>query len=87
MGALKFQVLRGVLTVPPSGQMLVKFIDNPTGRFNLAYNIGDVVEIENKQAALLIEGLMAVEVEVEQPKSVKTSKKKPVNPETELDAE
>jgi len=67
--------------------MLVKFIDNPTGRFNLAYNIGDVVEIENKQAALLIEGLMAVEVEVEQPKSVKTSKKKPVNPETELDAE
>ena len=79
-------MLRGVLTAHPSGQMLVKFIDNPTGRFNLAYNAGDVVEIEDKQASLLIEGLMAIEVEVEKP-AVKTSKKKPVNPETDLDAE
>jgi len=66
--------------------MLVKFIDNPTGRFNLAYNAGDVVEIENKQASLLIEAQLAVEVEIEKP-AVKTSKKKPVNPETALDAE
>jgi hypothetical protein len=66
--------------------MLVKFIDNPTGRFNLAYNAGDVVEIENKQASLLIEAQLAVKVEIEKP-AVKTSKKKPVNPETALDAE
>lgn len=85
MGALKFQVLRGILIVSPSGQMLVEFIDNPTGRFNLAYNAGDVVEIEDKQASLLIEAQLAVEVEA--PKIVKTSKKKPVNPETALDAE
>ena len=85
MGALKFQVLRGILIVSPSGQMLVEFIDNPTGRFNLAYNTGDVVEIEDKQASLLIEAQLAVEVEA--PKIVKTSKKKPVNPETALDAE
>lgn len=62
--------------------MLVQFIDNPTGRFNLAYNSGDVVDIEDKQAALLIEAELAIEVKKE-----KTSKKKPVNPETELDAE
>lgn len=85
MGALKFQVLRGILIVSPSGQMLVEFIDNPTGRFNLAYNAGDVVEIEDKQASLLIEAQLAVEVEAT--KIVKTSKKKPVNPETALDAE
>jgi len=65
--------------------MLVEFIDNPTGRFNLAYNAGDVVEIEDKQASLLIEAQLAVEVEAT--KIVKTSKKKPVNPETALDAE
>ena len=65
--------------------MLVEFIDNPTGRFNLAYNARDVVEIEDKQASLLIEAQLAVEVEA--PKIVKTSKKKPVNPETALDAE
>lgn len=78
-------MLRGILIVSPSGQMLVEFIDNPTGRFNLAYNAGDVVEIEDKQASLLIEAQLAVEVEA--PKIVKTSKKKPVNPETALDAE
>ena len=32
--------------------MLVEFIDNPTGRFNLAYNAGDVVEIEDKTYVL-----------------------------------
>ena len=26
--------------------MLVKFVINPTGQFNLSYNLGEVVEIE-----------------------------------------
>ena len=63
--------------------MLVKFLINPTGIFNLAYNLGEVVEIENKQAELLLE---AGAIEVVAP-SPKPSKKKPVNPETALDAE
>jgi hypothetical protein len=61
--------------------MLVKFLINPTGQFNLSYNLGEVVDIETKQAELLIEA-KAVEV-VAAPKT----KKKPTNPETELDAE
>lgn len=76
-------MLRGVLTAPPSGHMLVKFLINPTGQFNLCYSIGEVVEIENKQAELLLEA-GAVEIVAHAPKS---SKKKPVNPELELDAE
>ena len=63
--------------------MLVKFLINPTGIFNLAYNMGEVVEIENKQAELLLEA-GAVEIVAPAPKP---SKKKPVNPETALDAE
>ena len=63
--------------------MLVKFLINPTGQFNLSYNLGEVVEIENKQAELLLEA-GAIEVVAPAPKP---SKKKPVNPETELDAE
>ena len=63
--------------------MLVKFLINPTGIFNLSYNLGEVVDIENKQAELLLEA-GAVELVAPAPKP---SKKKPVNPETELDAE
>jgi hypothetical protein len=62
--------------------MLVKFLINPTGQFNLSYNLGEVVDIETKQAELLLEA-KAVEV-VAVPK---VAKKKPTNPETELDAE
>jgi hypothetical protein len=62
--------------------MLVKFLINPTGQFNLSYNLGEVVEIENKQGELLLEA-GAVEVVA----APKPSKKKPTNPETELDAE
>jgi hypothetical protein len=61
--------------------MLVKFLINPTGQFNLSYNLGEVVDIETKQAELLLEA-GAVEVVA----AAKT-KKKPTNPETELDAE
>lgn len=61
--------------------MLVKFLINPTGHFNLSYNSGEVVDIETKQAELLLEA-GAVEL-VAAPKS----KKKPTNPEIELDAE
>ena len=45
--------------------------------------MGEVVEIENKQAELLLEA-GAVEIVAPAPKP---SKRKPVNPETELDAE
>jgi hypothetical protein len=66
--------------------MKVKFTANPTGRFNLSYNIGDEVIIETKQAMLLIEAGVAEEIAALTPN--KPSKKaKPVNPETELDAE
>jgi hypothetical protein len=66
--------------------MKVKFTANPTGRFNLSYNIGDEVIIETKQAMLLIEAGVAEEIAALTP--TKPSKKaKPVNPETELDAE
>lgn len=49
----------------------------------MSYNLGEVVDIENKQAELLLEA-GAVEIAAPAPKP---SKKKPVNPETELDAE
>jgi hypothetical protein len=64
--------------------MKVRFTANPTGQFNLSYNVGDEVIIETKQAMLLIEGGVAEEIAV----LTQTKKKaKPVNPETELDAE
>jgi hypothetical protein len=66
--------------------MKVKFTANPTGRFNLSYNIGDEVIIETKQAMLLIEAGVAEEIAALTP-SKPSKKAKPVNPETELDAE
>jgi hypothetical protein len=66
--------------------MKIKFVANPTGQFNLSYNAGEEVIMETKQAMLLIEAGVAVEIPALT--SIKTSKKvKPVNPETELDAE
>jgi hypothetical protein len=66
--------------------MKVRFTANPTGRFNLSYNVGEEVIIETKQAMLLIEAGVAVEIPALT--SNKPSKKgKTVNPETELDAE
>lgn len=65
--------------------MKVKFTANPTGRFNLSYNIGDEVIIETKQAMLLIEAGVAEEIAALTPS--KPKKAKTVNPETELDAE
>jgi hypothetical protein len=64
--------------------MKVRFVANPTGKFNLSYNVGDEVIIETKQAMLLIEGGVAEEIAVLTPTKKKA---KPVNPETELDAE
>jgi hypothetical protein len=66
--------------------MKVKFTANPTGRFNLSFNIGDEVIIETKQAMLLIEAGVAEEIAALTP-SKPSKKAKPVNPETELDAE
>jgi hypothetical protein len=66
--------------------MKIKFVANPTGQFNLSYNAGDEVIMETKQAMLLIEAGMAVEIPaltISKP----AKKVKPVNPETELDAE
>jgi hypothetical protein len=66
--------------------MKIKFVANPTGQFNLSYNAGEEVIMETKQAMLLIEAGVAVEIPALT--SIKPSKKvKPVNPETELDAE
>ena len=66
--------------------MKVIFTANPTGRFNLSYNVGEEVIIETKQAMLLIEAGVAVEIPALT--SSKPSKKaQTVNPETELDAE
>ena len=66
--------------------MKIKFVANPTGQFNLSYNAGDEVIMETKQAMLLIEAGMAVEIPALTP-SKPAKKVKPVNPETELDAE
>ena len=66
--------------------MKIQFIANPSGQFNLSYNAGEEVIMETKQAMLLIEAGVAIEIPVLT--SSKPSKKaKPVNPETELDAE
>ncbi len=56
--------------------MKVRFLTNPTGKWNLAYSLGEVVELETKQAELLIEAGDAVLVEEAKPKKVK-----PINPE------
>jgi hypothetical protein len=56
--------------------MKVKFLTNPTGKWNLSYSLGEVVELETKQAELLIEAGDAVLVEEAKPKKVK-----PINPE------
>lgn len=50
----------------------IKFIKFPTA-LNLSYNIGDVAELEIKQADMLIEEGYAEEI--------KATKKKPINPE------
>ncbi len=50
---------------------------NPTGKWNLSYNAGEVVELEQKQAELLIEvGDAEAVIEEAKPKKVK-----PINPE------
>ena len=66
--------------------MKVKFLINPSGKFNLSYNAGEIVELDSKQCELLLEANaveLIVEEQIEKPKA----KKKPVNPETALDAE
>jgi hypothetical protein len=59
---------------------------NPTGKFNLSYNVGEIVDLDSKQGELLLEA-GAVEVIVEEVIEKPKAKKKPVNPETALDAE
>ena len=66
--------------------MKIKFIANPTGKFNLSYNAGDEAIMETKQAMLLIEAGVAEEIIALTPSKL-SKKVKPVNPETELDAE
>jgi hypothetical protein len=67
--------------------MKVKFLINPTGKFNLSYNAGEIVEMDSKQCELLLEAGAIEVVEDEIIEKPKLSKKKPINPETELDAE
>jgi hypothetical protein len=66
--------------------MKIQFIANPSGQFNLSYNAGEEVIMETKQAMLLIEAGVAIEIPALTP-SKPSKKAKPVNPETELDAE
>ena len=66
--------------------MKVKFLINPTGKFNLSYNVGEIVDLDSKQGELLLEA-GAVEVIVEEVIEKPKAKNKPVNPETALDAE
>jgi hypothetical protein len=66
--------------------MKVKFLINPTGKFNLSYNVGEIVDLDSKQGELLLEA-GAVEAIVEEVIEKPKAKKKPVNPETALDAE
>ena len=70
----------------PRANMKIKFVANPTGQFNLSYNAGEEVIMETKQAMLLIEAGVAVEIPALTP-SKPTKKGKTVNPENELDAE
>jgi hypothetical protein len=54
--------------------MKVKFLINPSGKFNLSYNIGEIVEMESKQAELLLEAEaveLVVEEVIEKPKAKK----------------
>lgn len=67
--------------------MRIKFVANPTGQFNLSYNAGEEVIMETKQAMLLIEAGVAIEIPAFTSTSKPIKKAKTVNPETELDAE
>jgi hypothetical protein len=67
--------------------MKVKFLINPTGKFNLSYNAGEIVEMDSKQCELLLEAGAIEVVEEEVIEKPKPTKKKPINPETELDSE
>ena len=67
--------------------MKIKFIANPSGQFNLSYNAGEEVIMETNQAMLLIEAGVAIEIPALTSPSKPSKKAKPVNPETELDAE
>jgi hypothetical protein len=67
--------------------MKVKFLINPTGKFNLSYNAGEIVDMDSKQCELLLEAGAIEVVEEEVIEKPKPTKKKPINPETELDAE
>lgn len=52
----------------------------------MSYNAGEIVDMESKQAELLLEA-EAVELVIEEVVEKPKAKKKPVNPEIELDAE
>ena len=67
--------------------MKIQFIANPSGQFNLSYNAGEEVIMETKQAMLLIEAGVAIEIPALTSPSKPSKKAKTVNPETELDAE
>ena len=67
--------------------MKVKFLINPTGKFNLSYNAGEIVDMDSKQCELLLEAGAIEVVEEKVIEKPKPTKKKPINPETELDAE
>lgn len=67
--------------------MKVKFLINPTGKFNLAYNAGEIVDLDSKQCELLLEADAIEIIEEDKIEKPKVTKKKPINPEIELDAE
>lgn len=49
-------------TTPTSKKIKIKFLLSPTGRFNLGYNVGEIAEMDEKQATELIDAEYAKKV-------------------------
>lgn len=59
--------------------MIVKFIKNPVGKYNLSYEVGEVVSLPDAQAKELIEDGYALSIGVETAET-KTEPEKAVMP-------
>lgn len=58
--------------------MRVRFIKDPTGKYNLCYEIGEEIDLPETQAKELIEDGYAVAVEYELPKPENAMSKKKI---------
>ena len=55
--------------------MEVRFIKNPVGKYNLSYDIGQIVSLPDTQAKELIEDGYAVPTELPKPENAMSKKK------------